>query len=105
MDVPTTFQDILPPELITTSSLSVNPSYAAKRSGSPKSSSAFVAGVRKSALPKMQDVVHGLRRSVTSMRRSKMRGSRRLPDNVAEDENDMEELVKESDEKSAVRAS
>ncbi|KAF5325494.1 hypothetical protein D9619_009723 [Psilocybe cf. subviscida] len=104
-DVPTTFQDILPPELITTSSLSANPSYAVKRSASPKSSSAFVASVRKSALPKMQGVVHGLRRSVTSMRRSKMRGVSRLPDDVPEDGDDMERLTKKSEVKDALSAS
>jgi len=58
-----TFQDILPPDLITTSSLSGNvPNQVSQREK-------MVSSLRKSTLPKMQGVVTSLRRSVTSMRR------------------------------------
>ncbi|KAF9563809.1 hypothetical protein CPC08DRAFT_721383 [Agrocybe pediades] len=58
-----TFQDILPPDLITNSSLSGNlPAQASQRSK-------MVDAMKKSTLPKMQGVVSSLRRSVTSMRR------------------------------------
>lgn len=59
---PTTFHDILPPELITSSTLS---------DSSSKAHSTFVEGVRKTTLPKMHGVVTNLRRSVTSMRKPK----------------------------------
>ncbi|KAF8964739.1 hypothetical protein BDZ97DRAFT_1918703 [Flammula alnicola] len=57
---PTTFHDILPPELITTSSLSESSQTSPKL---PRDK--FVEAVRRSALPKMQGVVSNLRRSVT----------------------------------------
>lgn len=57
-----TFKDILPSNLITTSSLSEkNPDrFSSTRSGTVKA-------VRRSVLPKIQGVVHNLRRSVTSI--------------------------------------
>ncbi|KAF8878105.1 hypothetical protein BD779DRAFT_1555567 [Infundibulicybe gibba] len=61
-----TFQDILPPNLITSPSESLEASHA-RSEISPRSR--FVASVRKAALPKMQGVVHDLRRSVTTARR------------------------------------
>ena len=63
-----TFHDFLPSQFITTSSLSKT------NQTPPKSSTAqqnFVKTVRKSLLPKMQDVVHNIRRSVTSIRRTR----------------------------------
>jgi hypothetical protein len=89
---PRTFADILPPELITTSSLSngAAPSSSSRFSkiskpstGSTSSSKQsettsaqrLVDTVRRSALPKMQGVVSDLRRSVTSMRRNKNKPS------------------------------
>jgi len=57
-----TFKDILPSNLITTSSLSEkNPDRLSS------TRSATVKAVRRSVLPKIQGVVHNLRRSVTSI--------------------------------------
>ncbi|PPQ79075.1 hypothetical protein CVT25_002300 [Psilocybe cyanescens] len=67
-DVPRTFQDILPPELITSSSMSNTSGQATSKSSGDQ----IVNLVRKSTLPKMQGIVHSLRRSVTSMRRSRL---------------------------------
>jgi hypothetical protein len=94
---PRTFAEILPPELITTPSLS---NSAAPRGSSRFSSSLYsktstpmtstrqnethtqppskqrlVDAMRRSALPKMQGVVSDLRRSVTSLRRDKNKPS------------------------------
>jgi len=64
-----TFHDILPPSLITTSSLSGKNSESPVKTGSAMAPrEQFVQAVRKSMLPKMQGVVHNLRRSVTSIR-------------------------------------
>lgn len=64
-----TFQDILPPDLITTSSLSEKKPESPVKGGSPTvPRQKLVKAVRKSVLPKMQGVVHNLRRSVTSIR-------------------------------------
>jgi len=91
---PRTFADILPPELITTSSLSngaTPPSssrFSASKISKPQTDSSssskqsqtasaqrLVDTVRRSALPKMHGVVSDLRRSVTSMRRNKNKPS------------------------------
>ncbi|KIM41507.1 hypothetical protein M413DRAFT_445494 [Hebeloma cylindrosporum] len=88
---PRTFADILPPELITTSSLSngaappsssrfsspriSRPSTGSESSSQTASAQRLVDAVRRSALPKMQGVVTDLRRSVTSMRRNKNKPS------------------------------
>ncbi|KAF8186381.1 hypothetical protein BJ912DRAFT_971585 [Pholiota molesta] len=66
--IPRTFQDILPPELITSSTLSDVNSRRLQASSKPPRDR-FVEAVRRSALPKMQGVVTNLRRSVTSIRR------------------------------------
>ncbi|KAF8153108.1 hypothetical protein B0H34DRAFT_800359 [Crassisporium funariophilum] len=66
---PSTFQDILPPSLITSSTQSEK-SYVGK---GPREQ--FADAARKSALPKMQGVVNNLRRSVTSMRKSRSHAS------------------------------
>jgi len=64
-----TFQDILPPNLMTTSALSEKPqSPSTKTCSTMAPREQFVEAVRKSVLPKMQGVVHNLRRSVTSIR-------------------------------------
>ncbi|KAF8810317.1 hypothetical protein BYT27DRAFT_7161973 [Phlegmacium glaucopus] len=64
-----TFQDILPPNLITTSSLSErNPESPRKIGSGAVPREQFVNAVRRTVLPKMQGVVHNLRRSVTSIR-------------------------------------
>uniref|UniRef100_A0A8H7XQY2 Uncharacterized protein n=1 Tax=Psilocybe cubensis TaxID=181762 RepID=A0A8H7XQY2_PSICU len=71
-NVPKTFQDILPPDLITTSTMS----NTSGQTASPSAGGNFVNLVRKSTLrPKMQGVVHSLRRSVTSMRRPRLPSS------------------------------
>ncbi|PPR05931.1 hypothetical protein CVT24_006653, partial [Panaeolus cyanescens] len=68
---PKTFQDILPPELITTSSLSQQHHNHSKIGGSNgKAREQLMNAVRKSTLPKMQNVVHNLRRSMTTMKKS-----------------------------------
>ncbi|PPQ97283.1 hypothetical protein CVT26_006676 [Gymnopilus dilepis] len=67
---PKTFHDILPPELIATPSVSKSTSESPS-SSTIKAGSRMVNAVRKSTLPKMQGVVHTLRRSVTSIRKSK----------------------------------
>ena len=89
---PRTFADILPPELITTSSLSngASPpsssrfskiskpsteSTSSSKQSQTASAQRLVDAVRRSALPKMQGVVSDLRRSVTSMRRNKNKPS------------------------------
>ena len=89
---PRTFADILPPELVTTSSLSngaappsssrfsrISKPSTGSTSSSKQSQTAsaqrLVDTVRRSALPKMQGVVSDLRRSVTSMRRNKNKPS------------------------------
>jgi len=59
-----TFHDILPSNLITTTSSGQNPESPTKTA--PREQ--FVEAVRKSVLPKMQGVVYNLRRSVTSKR-------------------------------------
>ncbi|KDR77281.1 hypothetical protein GALMADRAFT_96032 [Galerina marginata CBS 339.88] len=67
---PKTFQDILGPELITSSTMSggrVSP----PSSPTFKPRAEWIKGVRKSALPKMQGVVHTLRRSMTSVRKAR----------------------------------
>lgn len=64
-----TFSDILPPNLITSSSLSErSPESPTKTSPTTPPREKFVRAVRKSVLPKMQGVVRNLRRSVTSIR-------------------------------------
>lgn len=89
---PQTFADILPPELITTSSLSNGAappsssrfskiskpstgSTSSSKQSETTSAQRLVDTVRRSALPKMQGVVSDLRRSVTSMRRNKNKPS------------------------------
>ncbi|GLB42117.1 hypothetical protein LshimejAT787_1101320 [Lyophyllum shimeji] len=72
-DRPSTFQDILPANLITATTSPVDKPLLG--STSPTSSSdrdpraLWKEAVGRSALPKMQGVVHNLRRSVTSTRR------------------------------------
>lgn len=86
----TTFQDILPPALITSPSSSIearahsvspthitfgslsarlSPTHTDRHTPSPRSQ--FVDAVRRTALPKMHDVVQNLRRSVTTVNRSR----------------------------------
>ncbi|KAF9485658.1 hypothetical protein BDN70DRAFT_795490, partial [Pholiota conissans] len=65
---PMTFHDILPPELITSSTLSDANEHRSRTSSKPPREK-FVEAVKKSGLPKMQGVVNNLKRSVTSMRR------------------------------------
>jgi len=75
-DRPSTFQDILPANLITATTSPVDRSLLPPTSpkisddrdpASPRAQ--FVNVVRRTALPKMQGVVHNLRRSMTSIRR------------------------------------
>ena len=66
--IPKTFEDILPPELITTSTLS-GYSRPSEASSSKPARDKFKESVRRTALPKMHNVVTNLRRSVTSIRK------------------------------------
>ncbi|KJA25223.1 hypothetical protein HYPSUDRAFT_64809 [Hypholoma sublateritium FD-334 SS-4] len=69
--IPKTFEDILPPELITTSTLS---GYSRPSEAPPGKATRdkFKESVRRTALPKMHNVVTNLRRSVTSMRKPRV---------------------------------
>lgn len=68
-----TFHDILPSNLITTTSLlskkSMSRASPLKTPTAPQQN--LVKSVRKTLLPKMQGVMHNLRRSVTSIRRTR----------------------------------
>ncbi|KAG6853524.1 hypothetical protein C0991_003519 [Blastosporella zonata] len=69
---PSTFYDILPATSITTTKSPVDKHFLTHRSQPSRSReplaprARFIDAVRRSALPKMQGVVHDLRRSVTS---------------------------------------
>ncbi|KAF8909641.1 hypothetical protein CPB84DRAFT_1765075 [Gymnopilus junonius] len=65
---PKTFYDILPPELITSSSITT-PLSDSTSSSTIRAGSRVAKAVRKSTLPKMQGVVHSLRRSMTSIKK------------------------------------
>ncbi|KAF9045533.1 hypothetical protein BJ165DRAFT_1528389 [Panaeolus papilionaceus] len=68
---PKTFQDILAPEFMTTSSLSEQPSSRLGGEGANgKAREQLISAVKKSTLPKMQHVVHSLRRSMTSVKKN-----------------------------------
>lgn len=95
-----TFHDILPSEFITTSSLSKT-SQTPITSSPTKTSTAqqnFVKTVRKSLLPKMQDVVHNIRRSVTSIRRTRPT----FPDEMRKTEHDETRGLVRSDSSSSL---
>ncbi|KAF8065291.1 hypothetical protein FPV67DRAFT_1671563 [Lyophyllum atratum] len=78
-EIPSTFHDILPANLITATTSPVDKSRLSSptasrisngsdgNSGSPRAR--FIDAARRSALPKMQGFVHNLRRSITSTRR------------------------------------
>ena len=61
-----TFQEILPPELITTSTLS-DDSRRSVASSIKHVRNKFKESVRRTALPKMHNIVSNLRRSVTAI--------------------------------------
>ena len=85
-----TFHDILPAHHITTTSDFTTSSLSEKSSSpvsppkTPTSQQNFVKTVRKTLLPKMQGVVHNLRRSVTSIRRTRPT----IPDEMWKTEHD-----------------
>ncbi|KAG6857496.1 hypothetical protein H0H87_002121 [Tephrocybe sp. NHM501043] len=72
---PSTFHDILPATLITTTKSPVDRNFLSHGPPQPSSRtekltprSRFIDAVRRSTLPRMQEVVHDLRRSVISTR-------------------------------------
>jgi len=80
---PNSFHDFLPSHSITkaTAPVDANPSpLSTSSSGSPEDSSKrstrvlFTEAVRKTAIPKMQGVAYNLRRSMTSVRRTRRNG-------------------------------
>ncbi|KAJ4490400.1 hypothetical protein J3R30DRAFT_3421357 [Lentinula aciculospora] len=92
LPAPKSFHDILPPQAIASAG-----SYSPTSSNSDSSESLFslsprsrfIEAARRSTMPKMQGVVHNLRRSVTSSKKNHARA----PPTVPEKDADMRERV------------
>ena len=93
-----TFHDILPSEFITTSTLSKNSQSSVIPPKTCTAQQNFVKSVRKSLLPKMQDVVLTLRRSVTSIRRTRPT----FPEEMRKTEHDETQGLVRSDSSSSL---